>query len=337
VKKLAHQPEQPRNEIEKLPKSPQLNKLIFDNVHDLIAIHKLSDLSYEYVNPAVLEVLGYTRDELFAQSAFELIHPEDMGRVMQRMKDNLPTGEGQDEFRYRKQDGSYVWLEVNGSIMADEAEGGALVIISRDVTGRKEAEAALSNQSESRAPQQTEMEQLDRALEVTRAVTRAVIQSANEDDLLHNVCRQLVEAGGYSLAWVGYVQPDPQQKVKPVAYAGTNNAYLAKLNIYLHDPKRGQGPVGTAIRTSQPVVVGDIKNDEKFKPWAKDALRRGFKSALAIPLLADRRSFGALSLYSAATEAFNDREQKLLQELTNMLAYAVISLRARAGENEKIT
>jgi len=288
VKKLAHQPEQPRNEIEKLHKSPQLNKLIFDNVHDLIAIHKLSDLSYEYVNPAVLEVLGYTRDELFAQSAFELIHPEDMGRVMQRMKDNLPAGKGRDEFRYRKQDGSYVWLEVN-------------------------------------------------ALELTRAVTRAVIQSANEDDLLHNVCRQLVEAGGYSLAWVGYVQPDPQQKVKPVAYAGTNNAYLAKLNIYLHDPKRGQGPVGTAIRTSQPVVVGDIKNDEKFKPWAKDALRRGFKSTLAIPLLADNQAFGALSLYSAATDTFNDREQKLLQELADMLAYAVISLRARAGENEKIT
>lgn len=334
MKKLAHQPEQPRNEIEKLHKSPQLNKLIFDNVHDLIAIHKLSDLSYEYVNPAVLEVLGYTRDELFAQSAFELIHPEDMGRVMQRMKDNLPVGKSRDEFRYRKQDGSYVWLEVDGSIMADE---GALVIISRDVTERKEAEAALSKQSESRAPQQNEIEQLDRALKITRALTRAVIQAANEDDLLHNVCRQLVEAGGYSLAWVGYVQADLQHKVKPVAYAGTNNAYLAKLNIYLHDPKRGQGPVGTAIRTSQPVVVGDFKNDEKFKPWAKDALRRGFKSTLAIPLLADNQAFGALSLYSAATDTFNDREQQFLQELANMLADAVGSLRARAGENEKIT
>lgn len=38
--------------------STQLNQFILDHTHDLIAIHKLADLSYEYVNPATLKALG---------------------------------------------------------------------------------------------------------------------------------------------------------------------------------------------------------------------------------------------------------------------------------------
>jgi GAF domain-containing protein len=148
----------------------------------------------------------------------------------------------------------------------------------------------------------------------------------NEGDLLRNVCQKIVEGGGYRLAWVGYLQKDQRQTIRPVTYAGENNGYLAKLNIALQDPKRGYGPAGTAIRTGQPVVSRDIKKDDTFKPWSKDALRRGFKSTMAIPLMADNKAFGVMSIYSSQTEVFDTEEQKLLQDMVNDLAYAIILL-----------
>ena len=110
--------------------------------------------------------------------------------------------------------------------------------------------------------------------------------------------------------------------------------YLSKLNIALQDPKRGQGPTGQAIRTGQPVISRDFKQDETFKPWLKNALRRGFKSSMDIPLMADNKAFGVLSIYSNQTDVFDSEEQKLLLDTANNLAYAIISLNNRLEGNQ---
>jgi len=48
------------NELQHI--SARFNQFILDNTRDLIAIHNLSDLSYEYVNPDTLKALGYEKE-----------------------------------------------------------------------------------------------------------------------------------------------------------------------------------------------------------------------------------------------------------------------------------
>ena len=98
MKKQVHERDQWLGELEVLRKAQQLNQLILDNTHDLITIHKLADLSYEYVNPATLKVLGYSQKELFAQSPLDLIHPDDIHRIMKRLKEDLHRGRGRINF-----------------------------------------------------------------------------------------------------------------------------------------------------------------------------------------------------------------------------------------------
>jgi PAS domain S-box-containing protein len=359
LKKQAHKQEQAFNELEALRKSERLNRLILEHIQDLVAIHKLADLSYEYVNLATLEVLGYTEAELFSLSPLELVHPDDMDRVFTKMKANLPKGESQDEFRYRKKDGSYIWLKVTGAIMPHEADQASLIIISRDISDQKKSEAALLKayyelglkvqeeknhfdqinallpaQSIDQLPIVESPRSADNPYLTTaengaydNASSPVCINTENEGDLLSSVCQQIVELSGYSLAWVGYVQED-QQKVKPVACAGRNNGYLAKLNITLGDPQRGQGPAGTAVRTGQPVVSRNLKNDPAFKPWVKDALRRGFKSCMSIPLRENNQVFGVLNIYADEIDIFDRAQEKMLIQMANNLAGAVIARRA---------
>lgn len=177
----------------------------------------------------------------------------------------------------------------------------------------------------------TDYKRIDRALRAISAVNTAMIHAEDEKDLLETVCQHVVEVGEYSLAWIGYMPADPWEKLRPLAYAGRDNGYLNKLNIYLADPRRGSGPVGEALRSGQSIITKSIKKDPTFKPWMKDALRRGFKSSIAIPLMTDSSAFGILNIYADEIDAFDLEEERLLVEMSKNLVFAIAAIRAREG------
>ena len=113
----------------------------------------------------------------------------------------------------------------------------------------------------------TDHKRIERALKATSASNMAMLQACNEQDLLNSVCRQIIKIGGYRMGWVGYVEKDERQTVRPVAHAGYEKGYLEKLDISLADPQRGSGPVGMSIRTGQPFVCPNIMTEPKFIPW----------------------------------------------------------------------
>jgi PAS domain S-box-containing protein len=96
-------------------------------------------------SPSVKRVLGYEPRELVGQSAFALIHPEELPRVLQGFDFGMrhPDRAVTLEFRFRHRDGSWRYLEAVGQSRLDDPEIGGVVINSRDVSDRKQAEADL--------------------------------------------------------------------------------------------------------------------------------------------------------------------------------------------------
>ena len=124
---------------------------------------------------------------------------------------------------------------------------------------------------------------------------------------------------------------DASKSVRPVAQTGFDEGYVEKLNLTWADKERGRGPVGTAIRSGEPVVVRDTLTDRNFDPWRAEAQKRNFRSVLGLPV--DRRSpFGALTIYATDPNAFDDEEINLLLGLANDLAYGIMALRGRAEQ-----
>ncbi len=121
---------------------------ISESATDLIALHTLDDLSYLYANPATLRTLGYAEEELIGTSGIDLIHPEDKKRMLEAYRKGLQAGTASAEFRYRKADGSYLWLDATGKIVPGEGGQPVALIFSRDITGRKETEDALQESEE---------------------------------------------------------------------------------------------------------------------------------------------------------------------------------------------
>lgn len=176
---------------------------------------------------------------------------------------------------------------------------------------------------------EAELRRLNRALRVRSACNQAVTRSTNETELLERVCRAVVEASGYRLAWIGYAEPDAEKTIRPRARAGESLDYVDQVNATWADDERGRGPAGTAVRTGKPIACNATLTDPQFLPWRERAATHGLKSLTALPLIADGRAIGGLFVYADEPDAFDEKETDLLQQATNDLAHGIVALRAK--------
>jgi len=131
------------------------------------------------------------------------------------------------------------------------------------------------------------------------------------------------------MAWVGYREFNPDKTVRPVAEAGYEHGYLERVKITWADTERGRGPVGTAIRTGATSWNSDILTDPNMAPWRAEALKRGYASCMALPLMSQGEAFGALALYAEESDAFTQSTIEQYTDLANNLAYGVVAVRTR--------
>jgi PAS domain S-box-containing protein len=169
---------------------------------------------------------------------------------------------------------------------------------------------------------------LNRALKAYSECHQALIRADNEIQLMRNICRTIVEVGGYKVAWVGIAERDEEKTVRPLVQWGDSQGYLKNLNVNWSNTDLGRGPTGTAIKTGKPVVVQYIEYDPKWEIWRENALRHGFRSSISLPLATDGRPFAALVIFSDESYAFDVDEVKLLTELAEDLSYGITTLRA---------
>jgi GAF domain-containing protein len=141
----------------------------------------------------------------------------------------------------------------------------------------------------------------------------------------------IVRDCGHSMVWIGFAEDDEAKTVRPVAWAGIEEAYLQALRITWADTERGRGPTGRAIRTGQPCLCADTLTDPSFAPWREEARKRGYASSVTLPLLSEGRSFGAVNIYSNQVQGFSAEEVHLLRELVADLAHGIMTIRLRTA------
>jgi PAS domain S-box-containing protein len=127
---------------ESLRRNEEKYRLIAENSPDIIT-SLTPDLVVNYISPAVETVLGYTPAEVSGESILLFIHQDD--RHLIRSAGNDVAG-GRDtvniEFRILHKNGHFLWFETTSQTVRNEGTGRLLEFynVSRDITGRKEAE-----------------------------------------------------------------------------------------------------------------------------------------------------------------------------------------------------
>jgi diguanylate cyclase (GGDEF)-like protein/PAS domain S-box-containing protein len=136
-------------ESRRLQKSLQTSeayfRLLAETSRDVIVLTDL-DGERRYVSPAAAELLGWTPEELLGGSYREIVHPEDISE-WKAMLDECRAGKAGKilQYRCRKKDGTYLWMESNLRLYQDPATARpfGFVNVVRDISRRKAAEEDL--------------------------------------------------------------------------------------------------------------------------------------------------------------------------------------------------
>jgi PAS domain S-box-containing protein len=131
-----------------LRRSEEHFRSLIEHASDVITIiSRNGTISYE--SPSLERVLGYKPEELVGQNAFQLIHPADVPVVVDALiKPSDPAVRHKSiEYRIRHKNGAWRVLETLGANLLDEPEIAGIIINSRDITERKQAEEQIREQA----------------------------------------------------------------------------------------------------------------------------------------------------------------------------------------------
>ena len=119
-----------------------------ENIRDVFFLVNQETRRLLYINPAVENVWGRTRESFYQNSLvwLEAVHPEDLDRVQTAFQKQQITGEFDEEFRIVRPDGSVRWvLQHVTPIRNDRGEVHRLVGITEDITQRRRLTTQLLN------------------------------------------------------------------------------------------------------------------------------------------------------------------------------------------------
>lgn len=278
----------------------------------------------EYVNPKFEQLTGYSFAEIRGKNP-RILRSENMPiEVYEDLWRTIKGGQvWRGDIQNRKRNGELFWeSEIISPITNDKGEITHFIAVKEDITERKKSEQRLYR--------------LNRTLRLISECNEALVHSHAERDLVNVICNEIVDVGGYRMAWVGYAQTDEDRTVRPVAFAGHDGGFLESVKISWADVPHGQDTSGTAIRSGLVVAAGDILTHPRYAPWQAEAGKRGYASSVALPLKDGTGTFGVLNIYSSEPDAFDTDEIKLLGELADDLAYGIVSLRTREERRKAV-
>ena len=117
-------------------------RALIENSSDVVLIVD-PDLRLRYVGPSIERVLGIRPEEMLGDDNFYRVHPDDLPRVQAAYAIlRLPDRRASATYRIRHRDGSWHWFESFGVNRVADPSIRGLVINTRDITDRIEAQNA---------------------------------------------------------------------------------------------------------------------------------------------------------------------------------------------------
>lgn len=266
-----------------------------------------------YLNQAVEDICQRQSKDFFTDAGLwlEIVHPDDRARVAALWKQALEGAAFDVEYRIVRKDGELRWLHDRATPVHDTA--GRIVRfdgLARDITETK--------------LQAEKIARLSRIREVLSSINSAMLRATDEATLYREACRIAVESGHFRLAWVGVPTPD-RTRVRPIVSVGHDDGYLDEVSRSLDDQTEDPGAGLRALRSGVPFVSNDIANDPAVR-FKAQALERGYRSLVALPLIVENQPTAILVLCGAETNIFDQEEIALLKELSSDIAFALDSL-----------
>lgn len=166
------------------------------------------------------------------------------------------------------------------------------------------------------------------------ALDEAIQRAGNLADLLRDSLQALADLDGISACL--FSRPDAHGVMQIEAEGGEEGRNYAESLRLKRAPlfetnavsSAGTGPSGRAWRSGQIQVNDSFAVEATLHPWRQEALKRGFRSSVALPLLDESgQAFAILSLYSKWPGFFSAvNREVMLRHIQQTMSHAISRL-----------
>ncbi len=156
----------------------------------------------------------------------------------------------------------------------------------------------------------------NRHLEALLNIAKAITSDLYIDDILRLIVTITAEVMNSKICSLMLLDEKKQELVIR-ATQSVSQEYNRKPNI-----KLGQGIAGRVAKENSPVVVADVKKDERYINRGI-AEKEGLCSLLSVPLCVKGRVIGVLNSYTSTPHRFTDRETKILTTVANQATIVI--------------
>ncbi len=255
-----------------------------------------------FVNRRAEAILGYPRDEWYADPEFwkRHLHPEDRHQAVRLCSE--ATAEGRDhvlQYRMRAADGRVVWMHDTVRVLTGApGQRPQLRSVMVDITERKRADAVLAGE---------------------REILGLIATGAPLARVLDGICRLIESMRDGLLASVLLVESG---HFRHGAAPSLPQSYVEALDNIAIGPTVGS--CGAAAFRKEPVVVADIATDPLWAPYRDLALPHGLRACWSSPVLdSTGEVMATFALYHHVPGLPGAEEMELVARATHLIRIAV--------------
>jgi PAS domain S-box-containing protein len=180
-----------------------------------------------FANKRYCDIVGRKFEELINTSVYDITHPDDLKKNKEYYVKTVKDGKGFVlEKRYRKPDGSIVWVNKSVSLVKDEKGNPQFVVgVVQDITDRKLAEQGLIA-----AHEKLEQKVRERTAELAssnQALMEEIIERKRTEEKLKEAQKELIQAE--KLSALGRVATNIAHEIRnPLANISASSQYIIK-------------------------------------------------------------------------------------------------------------
>ncbi len=186
-----------------------------------------------------------------------------------------------------------------------------------------ERTAALRAEVIERTRAEERVARLNRIHAVLSGINTCIVRVTDRQELFDDACRMAVDHGGFGLAWIGIVRDEGLRMVRAACCASERwRAAGEDWSLPASFEPTPGGTLAEVLRTGRAVVCRDVGNCPGV-PLTGEALSRGFRAMIGLPLAEGGVPVGVLALYAPEPHIFDEEELRLLKEVAGDISFAL--------------
>jgi PAS domain S-box-containing protein/putative nucleotidyltransferase with HDIG domain len=276
-----------------------------------------------YLSPSCEKITGYTQQEFAADSSLleKIVYPEDRALVATHASSSPGMQPHSADVRIVTRQGEVRWLSHTCQpVYSESGEWLGRRGSNRDITQRKLAEEKV--------------QRLSNMYAALSQSNEAIVRCSSAEELLPRICRNAVERGGATVAWVGLLDRE-SKRLRCAASFGDATGFLDAYDVDL-SALHPLNPLAVAMLEQKAVWNTELDAnfcEAEFLAWSREAK---ISQSASLPLVCNGQIAGCFELYTCEFNRFDDDVSKLWQEMAIDISFALSNFAMQAERDDAL-